>query len=128
MNMIQVGLIGIFGVLLAVQLKQERSEVAIYLCVAVSLLFFIGMTGYLEKIVKTLQEITSVLPIDHSYIATLLKMLGITYLSEFASGICKDAGYQSIAVQIEMFGKLTILVLSLPVLLALLRTVQEFFK
>lgn len=128
MNMIQVGLIGIFGVLLAVQLKQEKAEVAIYLCVAVSLIFFVGMTGYLEKLVKTLQEIAGFLPIDHSYIATLLKMLGITYLSEFASGICKDAGYQSIAMQIEMFGKLTILVLSLPILLALLRTIQEFFK
>ena len=55
-----------------------------------------------------------------------MKMIGITYLAEFSSGICKDAGYQTIAAQVEMFGKLTILVLSLPILLTLLKTIQEF--
>ena len=55
-------------------------------------------------------------------------MLGVTYIAEFSSGICRDAGYQTIAQQIEIFGKLTILVLSLPVLLALLETIGEFLS
>lgn len=128
MNMIQVGLLGVVGVLFAVQLKQEKSEVAIYLCIAVSLLLFAGITGYLETVISTLREIGTMIPVDNSYVITLLKMLGVTYVAEFSSGICKDAGYQSIAAQIEIFGKVTILVLSLPVLLALLRTIQEFFR
>ena len=53
-------------------------------------------------------------------------MIGITYIAEFASGICKDTGYQTIAVQIEIFSKLTILAMGVPVLLALLETIQEF--
>lgn len=126
MNMIQVGILGVIGVLFAVQLKQEKSEVAIYLCVVISLLIFVGIIEYLEQLVDTIREIGNYIQIDSSYITTLIKMLGITYLAEFSSGICKDAGYQSIATQIEMFGKLTILVLSLPILLALLRTIQEF--
>ena len=126
MNIIQVAILGVAGILFAVQLKQEKAEVAIYLCIAISLLIFFGILDYLEVIVDTIAEIGNYIQIDASYIMTLLKMLGITYLAEFASGICKDAGYQSVAVQIEMFGKLTILVLSLPILLALLRTIQEF--
>lgn len=126
MNMIQVGLLGVIGILFAVQLKQEKSEVAIYLCIVISLIIFVGITDHLEQLVDTLREIGSFVQIESTYILTLIKMLGITYLAEFSSGICKDAGYQSIATQIEMFGKLTILVLSLPILLALLRTIQEF--
>ena len=126
MNIIQVAILGVAGILFAIQLKQEKAEVAIYLCIAISLLIFFGILDYLEVIVDTIAEIGNYIQIDASYIMTLLKMLGITYLAEFASGICKDAGYQSVAVQIEMFGKLTILVLSLPILLALLRTIQEF--
>ena len=126
MNMIQVGILGVIGILFAVQLKQEKSEVAIYLCVVISLIIFVGIADYLEQLVGTIKEIGSYIQIDSSYISTLIKMLGITYLAEFSSGICKDAGYQSIATQIELFGKLTILVLSLPILLALLRTIQEF--
>lgn len=126
MSMIQVGLLGIMGMLFALQLKQEKSEVAIYLCIAISLILFAGMAGHLGQLVTTLREIGNFVQIENSYILTLLKMLGITYLAEFSSGLCKDAGYQSIATQIETFGKLSILVLSLPILLALLRTIQEF--
>ena len=99
---------------------------AIYLCVVISLLIFFGIMDNLKLLVGTIREIGGYIQIDSSYIMTLIKMLGITYLAEFSSGICKDAGYQTIATQIEMFGKLTILVLSLPILLALLRTIQEF--
>ncbi len=126
MSMIQVGLLGIMGMLFALQLKQEKSEVAIYLCIVISLIIFASMTDHLGQLVSTLREIGDFIQIENSYILTLIKMLGITYLAEFSSGLCKDAGYQSIATQIEMFGKLSILVLSLPILLALLRTIQEF--
>ena len=126
MSMIQVGLLGIMGILFALQLKQEKSEVAIYLCIVISLIIFASMTDHLGQLVSTLREIGDYIQIENSYIVTLIKMLGITYLAEFSSGLCKDAGYSSIATQIEMFGKLSILVLSLPILLALLRTIQEF--
>ena len=55
-----------------------------------------------------------------------LKMAGVTYVAEFASGICKDAGYQNIAVQIEIFTKLTILAIGMPVLLSLLELIGDF--
>ena len=53
-------------------------------------------------------------------------MIGIAYVAEFASGICKDAGHQATAAQIELFCKLSVMVLSIPILLALLETIQEF--
>lgn len=126
MNIIQVGILGVAGILLAVQLKQEKSEVAVYLSIVISLLIFFGILDSLEVLVATVREIGTYIQIDSSYIMTLVKMLGITYIAEFSSGLCKDAGYSAIATQIELFGKITILVLSLPILLALLRTIQEF--
>lgn len=126
MSIVQVAILGVVGVVFAIQLKQEKSEVSVYLCIAISLMIFFGILDSLEVLVETIREIGNYIQIDRSYIATLIKMLGITYLAEFSSGICKDAGYSAVATQIEMFGKLTILVLSLPILLALLRTIQEF--
>ena len=126
MSIVQVAILGVVGVVFAIQLKQEKSEVSVYLCIAISLMIFFGILDSLEVLVETIREIGNYIQIDRSYIATLIKMLGITYLAEFSSGICKDAGYSAVATQIEMFGKLTILVVSLPILLALLRTIQEF--
>lgn len=128
MNIIQVGLLGVAGALMAIYLKQEKGEIAIYLCIAVSVLIFLGIVDNLEVLVKTVKEVSSIITIDLVYMETLIKMLGITYMAEFASGICKDAGYQAIAAQIEMFGKITILVLSMPILLTLLKTLQEFLS
>ena len=82
-----------------------------------------GKIGYLFQSLEKLKEC---LPVDGSYITTLLKMIGITYIGQFSSGICKDAGYQMIGTQIDLFCKLSVMVLSMPVLLALLDTIQGF--
>ncbi|MEG2350944.1 MAG: stage III sporulation AC/AD family protein, partial [Hungatella sp.] len=61
-------------------------------------------------------------------LSTLMKMVGVTYIAEFASGICKDAGYAAVGTQIEIFGKLSILAVSMPILLALMETLQTFLS
>ena len=75
-----------------------------------------------------INQIQNYVKIDTGYVGILLKMIGITYVSEFSANLCKAAGYQAIAGQIEMFGKLSILAISMPVLLVLLETIGEFLK
>lgn len=101
MNMIQIGMLGVLGALLAIQFKGGKTEYGIYLSAAVSMLLFVCIVDRLELFVGTIEEISRYITIDRGYISTMLKMIGITYIAEFASGICKDAGYQTIAVQIE---------------------------
>lgn len=128
MNMLQIGIVGVLGALLAVQFKGGKTEYGIYMSVAVSILLFTCIIDRLELFVNTVEQIGSYISFDTGYIATMLKMIGITYIGEFCSSICKDAGYQTIAVQIEIFSKLTILALGMPILLALLQTIQEFLS
>ncbi|MDY5846957.1 MAG: stage III sporulation AC/AD family protein [Bariatricus sp.] len=128
MNIAQIAGIGVVGTLLALQFKSGRSEYGTYLGIAVSLLLLFGMSGKLGVITETLDVIGSFAKVDDTYMKAILKMLGVTYVAEFASGICKDAGYQTIASQIEIFAKLTILALSMPVLEALLFTIRDFLK
>lgn len=124
--MIKIALIGIVGILLALQIKAVKPEYAVYLCMGVSLLIFMGVTEQLQIIVDAIQAIETYLPLDQRYIKILLKIVGITYIAEFSSDLCKDAGYQTIAGQIQIFGKLSVLAVSMPVLLALLDVVQNF--
>ena len=128
MNVIQIGIIGVAGALLAVQFKSGKAEYGIYISIALSIIIFFSILSHLETIVKTVQTIGSYINMDAVYIGTLFKMIGITYVAEFSSNICKDAGYQTIAVQIEIFGKLAILVLCMPILLTLLDTIEGFLS
>ena len=126
MNVMQIGIVGVTGALLAVQFKGGKTEYGIFMSVAVSIYLFACIVDRLEICLSTVEQIGSYIDMDTGYLSTMFKMIGVTYIAEFSSGICKDAGYQTIAVQIEICSKLTILALGMPVLLALLETVSEF--
>lgn len=126
MDMIKIGAAGIAGVLLAVQLKQQKAEFGVYVSLAACIFIFYYSVSKLHIITETIETIRGYLSISGIYLKTLLKIAGITYISEFASAICKDTGYQAVSAQIEVFGKLTILAVSMPILLSLLETMRGF--
>lgn len=126
MNIIQVGLLGVVGAILALQLKGGKAEYGIYVTIAAGILVSAAIADRLRIIVEVLRLMESYISPEGTYISLLLKMLGITYVSEFACSICKDAGYQTIAGQIEVFAKLAILALGMPVMMALLQTIRSF--
>ena len=128
MTIIQAAVLGITAVALAVQLKPLRQEYSVYLILAAGLVIGFLSISRLELILDTVRAIGSQIRVKNIYLGTLLKMVGITYIAEFASGICRDAGFSALGTQVEMFGKLSILAVSAPVLQALLETLQVFLS
>ena len=128
MTIIQAAVLGITAVALAVQLKPLRQEYSVYLILAAGLVIGFLSISRLELILDTVRAIGSQIRVKNIYLGTLLKMVGITYIAEFASGICRDAGFSALGTQVEMFGKLSILAVSEPVLQALLETLQVFLS
>ena len=122
MDIIKISLLGVCGVILGFLMKGTKPEYACFITVVI-----MGLAvGKIYYLFESLGKIQETLPVDTEYISTLVKMIGITYIGQFASGICKDAGYSTTAAQIELFCKLSVMVLSMPVLMALLKTIQEF--
>lgn len=126
MTVIQAAIIGIAGTVLALQIKSGKAEYAVYVSIASCVILFSFIIDKLEIFLSTAEKILSYINMDSGYFSIMLKMIGITYIADFSAGICKDAGYQTIAGQIEIFAKLTILSLGMPVLTALLETIREF--
>ena len=123
MDILRIAALGTAGVLLGITVKGAKPEFALLVTVGAGLCILAGTVGKMQYL---LAQMKSYLPVDSSYLNTLLKMLGITYVGQFSAGICKDAGYSSIAGQIELFARLAVLAVSMPVLLALLETVHDF--
>lgn len=126
MEVVKIVMIGITGVLLALFLKESKPEYSVYLSLVIGICilgYAVGKLSYLFESIKKIQEF---LPVDEKYVIVLLKMTGATYIGQFSSSICKDAGYAAIAGQIELSVKLYLMVLSLPVLLALVETIHNF--
>ena len=126
MEVVKIVMIGITGVLLALFLKESKPEYSIYLSFAVGICILGYAVEKLSYLFESIEKIQEFLPVDEKYVLVLLKMTGATYIGQFSSSICKDAGYAAIAGQIELFVKLYLMVLSLPVLLALVETIHNF--
>lgn len=128
MDMIKIAMIGLAAVLLAMQMKAGRKEFELFVTMAACMCIFFFLITKLEIVIAAIKRMQEYIQLDSKYVAVLIKMIGITYVAEFSSNLCKDAGYHAVAGQIEMFGKLSILVISMPVLLALLDTISRILS
>lgn len=126
MGMIHIAVLGVAGALLAIQFKNEKSEYGIYISIALCVMVFFSIIDRVEIVVSAIRDLSHQVLVKNGYLVILLKMLGVAYVAEFASSICKDAGHQTIAGQIEVYSKITILALGMPILKILLETIQAF--
>lgn len=119
-------MLALAGVLLGIQFKGSRQEFFVYIGIALGMIFFFEAMDKLSEVLQRMKALEGFMGNQYVYFSILLKVIGITYLCEFASAVCKDAGYQAVAGQIEIFGKLTVLMSGMPVILAVIETIQEF--
>lgn len=126
MDIVKVGMMGITGVLVAVLLQKEKKEYSFFISLAIAICIFVFALTKLETVLAFVEKMEEMVQVDSRYILLVMKMIGISYAAEFAAGICKDAGYSAVAGQIETFAKISILVISVPVLTVFLETLERF--
>lgn len=125
-EVIKVGAFGIVGVMLALQFKGQKPEYSMYIGFALSILIFCYVLKRAEVIMLQLDIIRKFLGSAEGYLSILLKVIGITYICEFSASICKDAGYVAVADQIEILGKLSVMLAGLPILFSMIEQIQSF--
>lgn len=123
----KVAVIGVMAVLLAVFVKRSRPEISMLIIMAACLIIGSLALGQVTDILALFRRLKDSIDNGNIYLGILLKMVGITYVAEFGSTLCQDAGYQAVAEQITFFGKLMILAVSIPILTTLLETLEAFF-
>ena len=122
--MFTVGVLGIIIVILALQLKNIKSEYSVVIMiVGCVIIFFYSISGII-KVVEILKIIINDTGINDEQIIILLKIMGISYIAEFVSDIAKDSGYSALSNQIQIYGKITILVVSVPILESLINCIN----
>jgi stage III sporulation protein AD len=106
-------------------LKNERNDIAIQISLLAGIIIFLFMTTKINSIIQFLQQLSVKANIDFVYLSTILKILAIAYLASFCSEICKDAGQSSLASKVDFSGKILILVLAIPILMAVLQSILK---
>lgn len=122
---VKIAVIAIVCSLLVLYLKNLKPEYGQLLLLAVGVFLSYFVFIYVKNMAELLEELTEKITLQKSYLIILLKMIGIAYVCEFASNLCKDAGCQTIAGQVEMIGKLSMLFLSMPIVSSLIEMIGK---
>lgn len=125
-EVIKISVLGIFGVLTAIQFKSVKPEYSTYISVVLAMIIFSIVIQQLRTMLGGLAWLKALFEGTGGYLGILMKVIGITYLCEFSAGICKDAGYGAVSEQIEVLGKLSVMFAGLPILLAVVEQIQSY--
>lgn len=125
MNIFQIIGIGFTVTVLSLLIKQYRPELALFLPILGSLLIIFSISPHIKAVLFMFENIGEQVGIENYYIKTVIKVIGVAYICQFAAEMCKDAGELSIASKIEFGGKILILSLSTPIIYRLLELVKK---
>ena len=126
MDIFSIAAIGIIGAVLAVTIKQTRPELSVMVSLVTCIVLLLYTSTSLGDILNQFSQIVSKSGIDASYFKIALKACAIAYITEFASALCKDAGENAIAVKTEFAGKISILLLSIPIIFSFISSISDF--
>lgn len=122
----KIVLIAVIGVFFIVLLKEQKSSLAFLMTLAMCMLLIFNILDYGAILMEGLDAFEAYFDSSGYYIKLILKMIGITYICEFGTQVCKDVGQGAIASQVEMFGKIMVLVTGLPIILAIIEQIVKF--
>ena len=121
MDILRLISIALLGTIVAVFFRDVKGEVSLFIVITTGIIMLLMMLGGLAEAVSAFQTIASGSGIEPRFISIVLKVVGIGYLTEFASAIAEDFGIKSLSQKLQLGGKITILVLSLPIITGLIR-------
>ena len=107
--------IGIACVILCVLIKNSRHECLIPSRLSGIIIIFSFVLALINPIFNFLKSnLGTSIPLDDMKI--LAKAMGIAYMTQISSELCRECGENNIAFGIESAGKIEIIILSLPLI------------
>lgn len=109
-------------------LKNQNPSIGFILSVSFSVVILILCFPKLNLIFHTLSNISEKAGIETSLFKILIKSLGITYITEWGVNICKDAGQNALSSKVELFGKIGVVIIILPIVEQILENIISIIK
>lgn len=122
MGIIQVVLVALLAAILLVVVRQARPELAVPLSLVAGALLLLFVLAQVGAVVRLVEGLVARADVEFQYVDSLLKIIGIAYLAEFGAQVCRDAGEGALAAKVELAGKVFILLLAVPIVIAVVET------
>lgn len=122
MDVLQLVGFAIVTLVVLVAVRPQRPEVALTITIVAGAAILVAVLSKVQNIIMVITDLSQRANIENPYLAVVLKVIGVAYLAGFAAEVCKDAGEGALASKVEVAGKIIILALAVPVMVALMET------
>lgn len=128
MDIIKIAAVGIITAFCSLTLKENKSGLSAVVGIAGGCIILLMLIDYFTDIFSAIVSLIDKAGVQSGIIKSVIKIVGIGYITEFSAGIVEDTGNKSLAEKIVMAGKVIILVVSLPIITALFELIAELLK
>lgn len=125
MEMVQIIGLGFVVMLLILLLRQQRPELAIQLSLTLAAIIFLLVLSKINVVLNLFRDLAEKANISQLYLNTILKIIGIAYITEFGAQVCRDANEGAVAGKIEFAGKVLVMVMAIPIIALVLDTIVK---
>jgi stage III sporulation protein AD len=120
MSIVPIVGFALLAVFLLAVVRPVRPELALLLGAAAGALILLGLLPRIAQVIDLLERLADRGGVDAGYLGAVLKIVGVAYVAEFGAQVARDAGEGTLATKVELAGKVVILVLAIPIVLAVL--------
>jgi len=126
MDILQIVLLGIIASILYIILKDMNSSFAFFLILITGIIIFLSIINQIAIIFDVIKTLGNNANVDGLYMETILKIIGIAYIAELGATLTKEAGLSAVAKNIELAGKIFIILLAVPIITAVIEAIINF--
>jgi stage III sporulation protein AD len=125
MDLIQIGILAITAAILILIIKTHRPEIGLQISLVFGVIVMVSLAGRIKGILELIELYVNRADISGIYITSLLKIIGMAYIAEFAAESCRDAGQSAIAAKVELAGKILIMVTAVPIITSVMGIILD---
>lgn len=116
MEIFKIAAFGIVSAMIAITLRKQNPEISASVGIACGITVILLLANSFSAIINEFNLIIDKSGIPIQYFKTVVKIIGISYISKFTAEICRDGGENAIASKIEFGGKITLLSVTMPII------------
>lgn len=117
--------VAIIALIMILILNKTNKEISVVITILASVILLSFVVLKLDNVITMLKELASKSGINTEYLLLLIKVTGIAYIVELTKNICVDAGSSSLATKVEIAGKVSIVVLTIPLISTVISLILE---
>ena len=127
-DLFQVAVFCLVATMLALVLRQYRPEYAVFISLACSIVAVLYLLQGVAQVAEELGRLLEDTMLPGELVHVVMRCLGVCILTELAAQTCRDAGEQAIGAKVELAGKVTLVLVSLPLFQRLLQVAGALLR